>query len=140
MVHFWDAHVANAAVVRAQGLPVAALLAVHVLVLRGHLWNDFGLFECRHCVGEQGHEDEGVEEDLDELAVDLVRHPLVHLVVHQVHRHRVENDDNNAHDEDEDPRDHVVSEDTAEEAVANHAHLSLFCGIEQDRKIERELY
>lgn len=135
MVHFGHANVAYAAVMRAQRLPVATLLAVQVLVRRGHLRDHFWLFECCHCVGEQRHEYEGVEEDFYELAVDFVGHPLIHFVVHQVHRHRVENDDNNAHDEDEDPRDHVVSEDTAEEAVANHAHLSLFGGIEQYRKM-----
>ena len=123
VVHFWDANIANAAVVRAQRFPVAALLAVHVLVWRRRLWDHFWLFEGRHGVGEQRHEDEAIEEDFDEFAVNLVGHPLVHLVVHQVQGHRVENDNNEAHDKDKNSRDHIVSKYTAENAVAHHTHL-----------------
>ena len=112
------------------GFPVAAALAVELLVGWCRLWDDLGTLECGDSVGEECHEDQEVKEDFDELAVHLVCHPLIHLVVHQVHWHRIEDDDDESHDEDKDTRNHVVSKEAAEQAVTEHAHCysNGFCG------------
>ena len=125
MVHLGNANVADAAVVSALGLPVAASLAVHLFIRRWCLRDDFGLFESCHCIREQRHEDQEVEEDLNQLAVYLVGHPFIHFVVHQVDRHRVEDNNDESHHEYESPRDHVVSKEAAEQAVTEHAHFRI---------------
>lgn len=50
VVHFGHANVANPAVMRALGLPVAALLAIHVLVGWRCLRDDFWPLQGRHCI------------------------------------------------------------------------------------------
>ena len=122
VVHFGNANVADTAVVCPLWLPVAASLAVHVLLRRSCLWDNFGSLECSHTVGKQCHGHQEIEQDFHQFAVDLVGHPLVHFVVHQVYRHRIENDDDKAHDKDEEARNHVVSEKTAKQAVTEHTH------------------
>ena len=97
VVHFGYANVAYAAVVRARWFPIATLLTVHFLVGRGRLRNHFRPLKCGDCVREQRHEDEEVEEHFDKLEVNFVGHPLIHLAVHQIERHRVETDDNESH-------------------------------------------
>ena len=82
MVHFWHADSAYATMMRSLWLPIAALLAVHFLVRRWGLRNHLGSSEAGDEIRKQRHEDKEVEEHLDEFAVDLVRHPLIQLVVH----------------------------------------------------------
>lgn len=122
VIHLGHTNVADTAVVCALRFPVATGLTVHFLVGWWRLRYYFGSFECCHAIGEERHENESVEENFDEFAVDFVGHPLIDLIIHQVDRHRVEEDDDESHDEDEDARDHVVSEDATEQAVAEHAH------------------
>ena len=82
VVHLWDANITYTAVMCSLRLPVSASLTVHLLVGWRRLGDDLGSFEGGQAVGEKRHEHKEVEENFDEFAVDLVSHPLVHLVVH----------------------------------------------------------
>jgi len=126
VVHLGDADVANTAVVSPLRFPVAAVLAVHFLVGRWRLGDHFNPLKSGHSVGKQRHEHQEVEEHLDQLEVDLVRHPFIHLEVHQVGRHHIEAHDYEPHHENEDARYHVVTEKATEQTVAKHAHGYVF--------------
>lgn len=101
MVHFGYTGVANAAVMRPLGLPVAALVTERSLALLLNLRNRFGSPARSLKVGNHTHDHSEVEHLFSQKDVCFILNPLIQFAVHQVSRGQVHYQHNQPHGYDE---------------------------------------